>query len=282
MTWGKRSRGAGTCKHRPARNCPTRRDPYGRMSRPEKSVQALEKAQNGLGHDRPGPVGSRGLPPSPATGSATRPGAASPQSRRLGSRSRAESKMAPQAVENAQNGLGNGVAGTRARPTLPTDRPRRTAESPCGRPAMTRPGSRSEAETPPASLGRAVAPKPPSGGSCGDSQMAPHLLENTRNRLENGRPRELDPGITMRLLSWRPGLAAAPASKASCKRLKTFKSRAVERSAAGNARTAAVRRRAMTDHPDSGFRAHLTPQQKQRSTGLFRKIGTPAKWLLTA
>ena len=57
---GKRSKGAGTCKHRPARNCPARRDPSGRMSRPEKSLQALEKAQNGLGHDRSGPVGSRG------------------------------------------------------------------------------------------------------------------------------------------------------------------------------------------------------------------------------
>ena len=275
MTWGKRSRGAGTCKHRPARNCPTRRDPYGRMSRPEKSVQALEKAQNGLGHDRPGPVGSRGLPPSPATGSATRPGAASPQSRRLGSRSRAELKMAPQAVENAQNGLGNGVAGTRARPTLPTDRPRRTAELPCGRPAMTRPGSRSEAETPPASLGRAVAPKPPSGGSCGDLQMAPHLLENTRNRLENGRPRELDPGITMRLLSWRPGLAAAPASKASCKRLKTFKSRAVERSAAGNARTAAVRRRAMTDGPTPASGPTLPLSKSKARAGYSERLALP-------
>ncbi len=39
--------------------------------------------------------------------------------------------------------------------------------------------------------------------------MAPHLLENTRNRLGNGRPdAELDPGITMSFLSWRPGLAA--------------------------------------------------------------------------
>ena len=30
----------------------TRRDPSGRMSRPEKSLQALEKAKNGLGHDK--------------------------------------------------------------------------------------------------------------------------------------------------------------------------------------------------------------------------------------
>ncbi len=162
--------------------------------RPEKSLQALEMAQNGLEHDRSGPVRSRGPRPSTATGSATRPRAASPQSRRLASRSCPELKMAPQAVENAQNGLGNGEAGTRARPTFPTHRPRRTAESPCGRPAMTRPGSRSEAETPPASLGRAVAPKPPSGSGYGDLQMASHLLENTRNRLGNGRPRELDRG----------------------------------------------------------------------------------------
>ena len=51
----------------------------------------------------------------------------------------------------------------------------------------------------------------------GDLQMAPHLLENTRNRLGNGRPdAELDPGIRMsfpgstskRALS-RYGLAAA-------------------------------------------------------------------------
>ncbi len=39
--------------------------------------------------------------------------------------------------------------------------------------------------------------------------MAPHLLENIRNRLGNGRPdAELDPRITMRVLSSRPGLAA--------------------------------------------------------------------------
>ena len=37
--------------------------------------------------------------------------------------------------------------------------------------------------------------------------MAPHLLEFTGNRVGNGRPdAELDPGITMRFLSWRGGL----------------------------------------------------------------------------
>ncbi len=45
----------------------------------------------------------------------------------------------------------------------------------------------------------------------GDSQMVPHLLENTRNRLGNGRPHpELDPGIRMRFLSWQSGLAVSP------------------------------------------------------------------------
>ncbi len=44
-----------------------------------------------------------------------------------------------------------------------------------------------------------------------DSQMAPHLLENTRNRVGNGRPHpELDPGIRMRFLPWRSGLAVSP------------------------------------------------------------------------
>ncbi len=47
-------------------------------------------------------------------------------------------------------------------------------------------------------------------GSNSESKMAPHLLENTRNRIENGRPHaELDPGIRMRFLSWRPGLSVA-------------------------------------------------------------------------
>ncbi len=109
----------------------------------------------------------------------------------------------------------------------------------------------------------------------GDSQMAPHLLENTRNRLENGRPRELDPGITMRLLSWRPGLAAAPASKASCKRLKTFKSRAVERSAAGNARTAAVRRRAMTDGPTPASGPTLPLSKSKARAGYSERLALP-------
>ncbi len=50
----------------------------------------------------------------------------------------------------------------------------------------------------------------------GESKMAPHLLENTRNRVGNGRPRAgLDPGIRMRLLPWRPGLAVAAARKIS-------------------------------------------------------------------
>ena len=44
-------------------------------------------------------------------------------------------------------------------------------------------------------------------GSYTESKMAPHLLENTRNRLGNGRPHELDPGIRMRFLSWPSGLA---------------------------------------------------------------------------
>ncbi len=45
-------------------------------------------------------------------------------------------------------------------------------------------------------------------GGYGDSQMAPHLLENTRNRLGNGRPNaEPDPGIAMTFLSRPPGLA---------------------------------------------------------------------------
>ncbi len=39
--------------------------------------------------------------------------------------------------------------------------------------------------------------------------MAPHLLENTRIRLGNGRPHELDPAIRIRFLSWRPGLEVA-------------------------------------------------------------------------
>ncbi len=47
------------------------------------------------------------------------------------------------------------------------------------------------------------------GRRLGESKKVPHLLENTRNRLGNGRPdAELDPGITMSFLSWRPGLAA--------------------------------------------------------------------------
>ena len=42
-----------------------------------------------------------------------------------------------------------------------------------------------------------------------ESKMAPHLLENTRNRRGNGSPdAELDPGIAMRFVSWRHGLAA--------------------------------------------------------------------------
>ncbi len=58
---GERSKGAGTCKNRPARNCATRRDPSGRTSRPEKSLQAPEKAQNGLEHDKApsGPAAGR-------------------------------------------------------------------------------------------------------------------------------------------------------------------------------------------------------------------------------
>ncbi len=49
------------------------------------------------------------------------------------------------------------------------------------------------------------------GRRLGESKKAPHLLENTRNRVGNGRPHELDPG--MRLLSWRPGLAATPGTE---------------------------------------------------------------------
>ena len=46
------------------------------------------------------------------------------------------------------------------------------------------------------------------GRRLGESKKVPHLLENTRNRLGNGRPdAELDPGIT-RFWSWPPGLAA--------------------------------------------------------------------------
>ena len=76
--------------------------------------------------------------------------------------------------------------------------------------------------------GERVCPRTRSGGrawatgrerSPEDSQMAPHLLENTRNRLGNGRPRaELDPG--MRFLSWRPGLAVTLARKIRRKLLK--------------------------------------------------------------
>ena len=54
-----------------------------------------------------------------------------------------------------------------------------------------------------------------------DSQMAPHLLENTRNRVGNGRQHaELDPGIRMRLLPWRPGSAVTTARKISRNPLK--------------------------------------------------------------
>ena len=48
---------------------------------------------------------------------------------------------------------------------------------------------------------------PPGPAVASELKMAPHLLENTRNRLENGRPHaQPDPGIGMRFLSWRPGL----------------------------------------------------------------------------
>ncbi len=99
------SKGPGTRKIRRARNCPTRRDPCGRMSRPEKSLQATEKAQNELGHDRSGPVGGRGPRPSPATGSATRPSAASPRSRRLGRCDRPDNL--PQGSENIESAPGH-------------------------------------------------------------------------------------------------------------------------------------------------------------------------------
>ncbi len=56
--------------------------------------------------------------------------------------------------------------------------------------------------------------------------MAPHLLENTRNRLANGRPAELDPGITMRFLSRPPGLAATPETETRRSLLKSLDSRA--------------------------------------------------------
>ncbi len=52
--------------------------------------------------------------------------------------------------------------------------------------------------------------------------MAPHLLENTRNRLANGRPAELDPG--MRFLSWRPGLAVTPGTETRRSLLKSLDS----------------------------------------------------------
>ncbi len=65
----------------------TGRDPSGRMPCPERSLQALEKAQNGLGR-----VGARSDQPGAATrGPRRRPGprpgadTASPQSKRLGS-----------------------------------------------------------------------------------------------------------------------------------------------------------------------------------------------------
>ncbi len=288
MSSGERSKGAGTCKNRPARNCPTRRDPCGRMSRPEKSLQALEKAQNGLGHDRPGPVGGRAPRPSPATGSATRPDAASPQSRRLASRSRPESKMAPQAVENAQNGLENGEAGTRARPTFPTRRPRRTAESPCGRPAMTR--------LPGAAARRTLRPRPLAGSQnwlqvlenvqnglgnsqlCGEAQ--PDLPGNApqqarppnrlRGRSSHRTPSEENPLPTSvgRLQNWMQALENIQIVSHGAKR-------GWDRADYGRPKTC------NDGWPDSSFRAHLTPSAKATSTGLFRKIGTPAKRLLT-
>ncbi len=52
---GKRSNGPGTCKHRRARNCPTRRDPCGRMSRPGDSQMAphlLDNTRNRVGNGR--------------------------------------------------------------------------------------------------------------------------------------------------------------------------------------------------------------------------------------
>ncbi len=59
-----------------------------------------------------------------------------------------------------------------------------------------------------------------------DSQMAPHLLENTRNRVGNGRPEaEPDAGIAMRFLSWPPGLGVTVARKTRPKPLKTLNPR---------------------------------------------------------
>ena len=69
----------------------------GRCDRPEKSLQTLEKAQNGLGH-----VKARWDPPEVG------PNAASPQIRRPGSCRRPEKSLQP--LEKAQNRLGQAKA----------------------------------------------------------------------------------------------------------------------------------------------------------------------------